>query len=129
MGCDGGFVDLPGTVAQDAAAIRQLRGKVEAFVGAQVHLVLNAAYDASALLAQARAFASLPVSDLILTHLDEETRLGKLWNLVLGTNFAVGFLSGGQNIPGHFCAAGPEWLISRRNRTIKRQGRAWQRPC
>ena len=110
---DAGFVDLPGVNARDLAAIRQLCSRVETIPGAQVHLVLNAAYDVSVMLAQARAFAALPVSDVIFTHMDEEKRLMKLWNFVLGTNFAVRFLSGGQNIPGEFLVAAPELLIPR----------------
>jgi flagellar biosynthesis protein FlhF len=112
-GFDAGFVDLPGVNARDLAAIRQLCARVKAIPGAQVHLVLNAAYDVSVTLAQARAFAALPVNDVIFTHTDEERRLVKLWNLVLGTNFAVRFLSGGQNIPGDFFVAAPELLIPR----------------
>jgi flagellar biosynthesis GTPase FlhF len=77
----------------------------------QIHLVLNAAYEASGLLAQTAAFARWPVADLICTHLDEEARWGKLWNLVLGTKFALGFLSAGQNVPGDFQAASLERLL------------------
>jgi flagellar biosynthesis GTPase FlhF len=60
-----------------------------------------------------RAFSKLPITDLIVTHLDEETRWGKVWNLALGTNFPVHFLSSGQNIPGDFIAASAEQLFSR----------------
>ena len=112
-GYDAGFVDLPGAEPRDKAAVERLRAQVEAIPGAQVHLVLNAAYDLPVLLAQARSFAPLPVSDLLFTHVDEERRLGKLWNLVLGTNLPIRFLSGGQNIPGDFRAAAPEMLFSR----------------
>ena len=112
-GFDAGFVDLPGVNARDMSAIRQLCSRVEMIPGAQVHLVLNAAYDVSVMLAQARAFAALPVNDVIFTHVDEEKRLMKLWNVVLGTNFTVRFLSGGQNIPGEFHVAVPELLIPR----------------
>ena len=112
-GFDAGFVDLPGVNARDPAAMRQLCSRAEAIPGAQVHLVLNAAYDVSATLTQARAFAALPVSDIIFTHTDEEKRLAKLWNVVLGTNFTVRFLLGGQNIPGDFVVAAPDLLIPR----------------
>jgi len=112
-GFDAGFVDLPGVDTRDPAAIGQLCGRVKKIPGARVHLVLNAAYDVLVTLAQARAFASLPVSDVIFTHTDEEKRMVKLWNLVLGTNFSVRFLSGGQNIPGDFFVATPELLIPR----------------
>ena len=92
-----GFVDGPATMP-----------------GALVHLVLNGAYESSALVAQARAFAaSAPVADIIVTHLDEEPRLGKLWNLALGTGFPIRFLSAGQNIPGEFAEADPERVLAR----------------
>ncbi len=78
-----------------------------------MHLVLNGAYDISVLLAQIRAFAALPIEDLILTHLDEESRWGKIWNLVLGTNYSLRHFSTGQNIPGDFCEASPEAVFAR----------------
>jgi flagellar biosynthesis protein FlhF len=112
-GFDLGFVDLPGLEAQDTRAVEQLRARLSTMVSAQVHLVLNAAYDVAVLLAQARAFSALPVNDVIFTHLDEERRPAKLWNIVLGTNFTVRFLSGGQNIPGDFFSASAELLIPR----------------
>ena len=110
-GCDEAFVDLPGINPLDRSALEQLQAQLVGLAGAQVHLVLNAAYEVSVLLAQARAFDDWPVSDLIFTHLDEEKRPGKLWNLVLGTKFTVRFLAGGQNVPGEFSVARPERLI------------------
>jgi len=65
------------------------------------------------LLAQIRAFAALPVADLGFTHLDEERRWGKLWNFVLGTDYALRFLSAGQNIPGNFFEATAELVLAR----------------
>ena len=99
------FVDLPGVNPADAGARAQLAQWLAAWPDAQVHLVLNAAYESSLLLAQARAFAAVPVTDVIVTHLDEEPRGGKIWNLVLGTNCSVRFLGAGQNIPGEFTPA------------------------
>lgn len=108
-----GFIDLPGVDWRDHAAVRDLARRLTEMPPAQVHLVLNAAYESSILLAQAQAFRQLPVQDIILTHLDEETRWGKLWNLVLGTNFRVGWLSAGQNIPGTFVAATAREILAR----------------
>ncbi len=107
-----GFIDLPGVDFQDPEALAALGTALARFPGAQVHLVLNAAYTTGLLLAQTRAFSNLPVTDLVMTHLDEETAWGKLWNLVLGTNCPLGFLSAGQNIPGRFCAAQAESLCA-----------------
>ncbi len=107
-----GFVDLPGVDGRDAMALGDLAERLAGWPDAQVHLVLNAAYDPQLLLAQARAWADLPVTDLVLTHLDEEPRVGKLWNLVWGTNFALRFLGAGQNVPGDFRAASAEGLLA-----------------
>ncbi len=107
------FVDLPGVNHSDANALAQLAQRIAALPNAQVHLVVNGAYETSLLLAQVRAFSKLPITDLIVTHLDEESRWGKVWNLALGTNCPVRHLSSGQNIPGDFIAATAEQLFSR----------------
>lgn len=107
------FVDLPGVDWQDAGALQALAGQVARLPSARLHLVLNGAYDVAVLMRQARAFSVLPIEDLIVTHLDEETRWGKLWNLVLGTNDSIRYLSAGQNIPGEFVGGSAEALLSR----------------
>jgi flagellar biosynthesis protein FlhF len=107
------FVDFPGVHPQDAGALEQLAQRIAALPNPQVHLVLNAAYESSLLLAQVRAFAKLPVTDLIVTHLDEESRWGKVWNLMLGTNCTVQFLGAGQNIPGEFLPASASAIFAR----------------
>jgi flagellar biosynthesis protein FlhF len=106
------FVDLPGVNGNDPAALKELARRIETLPEAEVHLVLNAAYEGHLLLDQGRAFSGLPVTDVILTHLDEEPRWGKLWNFVLGTNYTVGFLSAGQNLPGDFEEANPERMLA-----------------
>lgn len=116
------FVDLPGVNPNDAAALAQLKQRLATIPNAQVHLVLNAAYETTLLLAQARAFAALPIQDVIVTHLDEEPRWGKLWNLTLGTNCTLRFLAAGQNIPGEFIVATPEEIF---NRQFPRKQRAF----
>ena len=77
----------------------------------EIYLVLNASYDLGLLLSHARFFSVLPLSGLILTHLDEETRWSKYWNLVLATQLPILYLSGGQNIPGDFRPALPDEMF------------------
>jgi flagellar biosynthesis protein FlhF len=108
---DIGFVDLPGIDWRDESALKDLSRLLDTLGEAQVHLVLNAAYESSILLQQIEAFSALPISDLIITHLDEESRWGKLWNLVLGSSQSLRFLSVGQNVPGTFQIAAPEHLL------------------
>jgi len=110
---DIGFIDLPGIDWRNPLAMKELKGLLKQLGNPQVHLVLNGAYESQILLAQARAFGALPIEDVIVTHLDEETRWGKLWNLALGTNYPIRSLSTGQNIPGDFCAATSEIIFSR----------------
>lgn len=106
------FIDLPGVVANDAAALGDLQRRLKDLPAAETHLVLNAAYEVGTLMNQIRAYANLGIDDLVLTHLDEEPKWGKLWNLALGTNFSVRWLSSGQNIPGEFGPADPTMLVS-----------------
>jgi flagellar biosynthesis protein FlhF len=107
------LIDLPGVNWTEAHALDHLAGQLRELPHPQVHLVLNAAYELPLLLAQARAFSALPVSGLIFTHLDEETRWGKIWNFVLGTNFSIHFLSAGQNVPGEWMPATAEPILLR----------------
>jgi flagellar biosynthesis protein FlhF len=96
------FVDVPGVDWQDPDAVTALQALLPAATGVRVHLVLNAAYETSLLFDQVRAFSTLPVDDLILTHLDEDPRRGKIWNFILGTKHALSYLGAGQNVPGEF---------------------------
>jgi flagellar biosynthesis protein FlhF len=105
------FVDLPGVDISDETALAALRNQLATLPSPRVHLVLNAAYETSALLAQWRAFAACQPEDLIFTHLDEEPRRVKLWNFVFGTNCSLRFLGAGQKIPGEFRSASPEFLF------------------
>jgi len=105
------FVDLPGVEISDAAALAALREQLATLPSPRVHLVLNAAYETQALLAQWHAFAACAPEDLIFTHLDEEPHQVKLWNFVFGTNCSLRFLVAGQKIPGEFRSAAPELLF------------------
>jgi flagellar biosynthesis protein FlhF len=110
---DVGFIDLPGVDWRKPLAVKELTGQIKQLGSPQVHLVLNGAYDISILLEQVRAFSGLPIADLIVTHLDEESRWGKMWNLALGTNYSIRYLSTGQNIPGDFREASAELVLNR----------------
>lgn len=105
------LVDLPGVDWRDPEAVAEFAATVRRFPAAQLHLVLNAAYETRLLFDQHAALQDLGGADLIFTHLDEEIRRGKLWNFVLGTKSAIRFLSAGQNVPGNFQAATAAGLL------------------
>ncbi len=110
---DLGFIDLPGVDWRQPAALKELEQRLPKHPSLRLHLVLNAAYESAILLSQVKAFSALPIEDIILTHLDEETRWGKIWNLSLGASYPIRFLSSGQNIPGDFSPASPDQILSR----------------
>lgn len=111
------FLDLPGLNCHSDRAFLETQKLLENFPGAEVHLVLNAAYESTLLLEQVRAFSALSLSDIILTHLDEELRWGKIWNLIFGSNLNLRFFSAGQNIPGEFIPATADRLFARQFRS------------
>lgn len=105
------FIDIPGIDWKNKSAIAFISSIINRLKVDYVHLVLNSCYDTNLMIAQAREFSALNISDIILTHLDEENRRGRIWNLVLGTNFAIGYISSGQNIPGILEIARPQMLF------------------
>jgi flagellar biosynthesis protein FlhF len=109
------FVDLPGFEPHSASAMKTLRDILSFLPAPHIHLVLNAAYETTLLFEQFNCFAPLLPEDLVFTHLDEEHRRVKLWNFVLGTNCSIGWLSGGQKIPGEFHQAESSLLFPHKN--------------
>lgn len=108
------FVDLPGVECFSAAGMKTLREVLSSLSAPHIHLVLNAANETILLFEQFKWFAQLMPQDLVFTHLDEEHRRVKLWNFVLGTNCSVGWLAGGQKIPGDFHRAQSSLLFPHR---------------
>jgi len=96
------FVDVPGVECHNPFSLNILRDVLSSLPAPHIHLVLNAAYETGLLFEEFNRFAPLMPEDLIFTHLDEEHRRVKLWNFVLGTNCSLGWLGGGQKIPGEF---------------------------
>jgi len=108
------FVDLPGVECHSAAGMKTLREVLSQLPAPHIHLVLNAANETVLLFEQFNWFTQLMPEDLIFTHLDEEHRRVKLWNFVLGTNCSMGWLGGGQKIPGDFHRAESSLLFPRK---------------
>ena len=107
------FIDLPGISHTDRSSMNKLLEQLKEMRPAQVHLVLNAAYESALLMAQIRGFAPLQPDDWMATHLDEEPRWGKLWNGIMGTNCPLSWMGIGHNIPGMFHRADPVRVLNR----------------
>jgi hypothetical protein len=65
--------------------------------------------------ARFNGFAPWMPQDLMSTPLDEEPRPVKLGNFGLGTNCTLGWLGGGQKIPGEFHRAESSLLFPHKN--------------
>lgn len=99
---DDGFLlaDLPALSRRGGTANRQIREFLdrERFSGRV--LVLNAAYDLEALQAACAAGLELGATHLVLTHLDEVARWGRLWDFLLQGQLTPLFLSTGPGLAG-----------------------------
>ena len=105
------FFDLPGVLPSDESGLTTLRKFADEIHPAEFLLVLNSAYELEHLINSVRGFSDLPISGLIVTHLDEETRWSKLWNLTLETNLPILYCTGGQDMPGDFVQLTSEMLF------------------
>jgi flagellar biosynthesis protein FlhF len=95
------FVDTSGRSHRDPAALRDLRALAESVEDAELLLVTSAttrAVDSREIL---DAYASLPVSRLILTKLDETRVYGELYNAVVWSGRPIAAVTTGQAVPEH----------------------------
>jgi hypothetical protein len=88
---DGGWIDLPGVVPGDDADRQRLRERLDAFGPTRRWLVIHAGYDLALVRRQVRFFAPLGCRGVIVTHLDEENRAARIWNLAMAEGPAVGY--------------------------------------
>ena len=105
------FIDLPGVTPSDTEGMKSLVSLANGIQPAECLLVLNSAYELNHLIGLVRSFSDIPVNGLIMTHLDEETRWSKLWNLSLAVDMPILYWSGGQEMPGDFVETTPDDLF------------------
>lgn len=105
------FIDIPGVMPRDAGGMKSLVSLTNKIQPAECLLVLNSAYELSHLVRLVRSFSDLPINGLVMTHLDEEAKWSKLWNLTLATDLPILFWSGGQEMPGDFVEITPQDLF------------------
>ena len=105
------FIDLPGVIPNDAEGMKSIVSLTNQVQPAECLLVLNSAYELDHLVRLVRSFSDLPINGLMMTHLDEETKWSKLWNLTLATDLPILYWSGGQEMPGDFVETTPKDLF------------------
>jgi flagellar biosynthesis protein FlhF len=95
------FVDTPGRSHRDPGMARALRALLEAVPEAELMLVLSTtmrALDSREIL---DAYATLPVSRLVMTKLDETRVYGELYNCAVRSGRPIACVTTGQGVPEH----------------------------
>jgi flagellar biosynthesis protein FlhF len=94
------LVDMPALSRRGGDANRPIKTFLDQERIAGRVLVLNAAYDMEALQAACAAGLEVGATHLVLTHLDEVTRWGRLWDFLLQGKLTPLFLSTGPGLAG-----------------------------
>lgn len=107
------LIDTPGRNPRDHASMHELGQLLNQARPDRVHLVLSATDSAHYLTDTASAFAAVGANSLILTRLDECSRLGQLLPLLLGGEVPLAYCSAGQNLRSDLATGDPSQLMSR----------------
>jgi flagellar biosynthesis protein FlhF len=107
------LLDTPGVSAGDATGDSRLGPLLAAAAPGQVHLVLPATAKAADAQAAIRTFASLGVTDLVWTHLDETTTHGTVLGVSLEAGCPLSCFGTGPDVPGDLEPASAEALVRR----------------
>ena len=99
------LVDTAGRSPRDEVRIQELKSMLAEAKPEEVHLVLSAVAGARNLVTTAEKFASVGVTSLTLTKLDEATGLGHLLTLLRQHQRPISYLTNGQNVPDDICVA------------------------
>jgi flagellar biosynthesis protein FlhF len=109
---EGGWIDLPGVVPGDEADQIRLRERLDAFGLTRRWLVVHAGYELSLIRRQVRFFAPLGCRGIIVTHLDEDNRAARIWNLAMSEGPAVGYGSWGPRFSDRWEPLDPSTLAA-----------------
>lgn len=93
------LIDTPGLSLREAARLAQVHSLLRAARVDEVHLVLPATLSPQAHARAAARFATLNVSRLVLTHVDEAVGLGVVLNAIAGLKYKLSYLTNGQSVP------------------------------
>jgi flagellar biosynthesis protein FlhF len=99
------LVDTAGRSPRDDVKIQELKSLLAECRADEVHLVLSGVSGGVCLQKTVAQFASVGVTALLLTKLDEAGGLGGLLPLLRGSRLPLSYLTHGQNVPDDIEAA------------------------
>ena len=108
------LVDTIGKSPRDSVKIEQMRQLLAACgEKAEVHLALSATTKSADLREIMEQFEIFGYRSVILTKLDETSRVGNLIGILSGTGRPVSYLTDGQSVPVDISLASPARLVAR----------------
>ena len=104
------LLDTAGRSPSDELKIQELRALLAEARADEVHLVLSSVASPSSIRNAAEQFATVGLTALLLTKLDEATGLGGLLSLLRGQRLSLSYITTGQNVPDDIAPADPRKL-------------------
>jgi flagellar biosynthesis protein FlhF len=99
------LIDTAGRSPRDEVKIQELKSLLAECRADEVHLVLSSVSGGICLEKTAEQFASVGVTALLLSKLDEAGGLGGLLSLLRRSRLPLSYLTHGQNVPDDIEAA------------------------
>lgn len=93
------LVDTAGRSPLNDEHLADLRQFFAVAMPDEIHLVLSVSMRSDNLVAAASNFSSLPVSNIIVSKIDETVRLGNIFNVGRKIDLPLSFLTNGQKVP------------------------------
>ncbi|MGQ0529504.1 MAG: flagellar biosynthesis protein FlhF, partial [Panacagrimonas sp.] len=114
------LIDTAGMSPRDANLEKQFAMLSSLPTPARTALVLSAGSQAGDLDAQFTRFAPANPSAVILTKLDEATRIGSAFSALARRDVPLAYVADGQRVPEDLCAARPEDLVRNAAEALRR---------
>ena len=114
------LIDTAGMSPRDSNLEKQFAMLASLPAPSRTALVLSAGSQTGDLDAQFARFAPANPSAVILTKLDEATRIGSAFSALVRRDVPLAYVTDGQRVPEDLCAARPEDLVRNAAETLRR---------
>jgi len=93
------YIDTTGRSQKDRENLLSIQEMLEAASPQEIHLMMSATTSSATLLSTAERFSMFPVTDLIVSKIDEAETMGSLLTLFHQYEWPVSYFTNGQNVP------------------------------
>jgi len=107
------FVDTAGRSQRNTEHMRELETFLEALKPDETHLTMSATTKDSDLKDIIKRYKDLKINRLLITKLDETTKLGNVFNVVSKAGIAASYFTAGQSVPDDIELAQPVRFVQR----------------